>query len=45
MKRRSTFRSIPPWWAEPIVFIPVTTILGILVALGSVIYVCSIGRP
>lgn len=45
MKRRSTFRSISPWWSEPIVFIPVTTLLGILIALGSVIYVHSIGRP
>lgn len=45
MKRRSTFRSIPPWWAEPIVFIPTLTLLSILVALGSVIYVHAIGRP
>lgn len=45
MKRRTTFRSIPPWWAEPIVFIPVTTLLGTLTAILAVIYVCTIGRP
>lgn len=43
MKRRATFmRTIPPWWANPIVFIPGATALAILLCVIAVAYAAAV---
>lgn len=43
MKRRSNFvRTIPPWWANPIVFIPGSTALAIVMCGIAVIYAAAV---